>query len=641
MPKYVNGVTSDYLIAGKILYNNSLNYAPPVSNWVDTESITLDRTTLSFTNKESVTLVATITPSNASDPIVWKSSNTSIATVNGGLITPWIDGSCNITATSDGKTATCSVLVEFAKYTISNTLLGCSLNNETSTVVIGDSFSAEIIPSEGYSLKNAYISITMDGVDITSTAYSNGIITITEVTGDIVINVTAYQLQTYSITRNLVGCTSNSSIVSILENSTHTETFTPDGGYLLTNANVTITMGGVDIISNYSNNTLDISNVTGNIIISIEAIEIPVIEPAEWEIVRTLTSDDIMFGYGSAASLGDNTIPFTQSNVSRAGYYIPDIPLEVGYRYKVEFESPISTTNIGVQCVNQNWVNAYTNMDSSYSTASKDMLDSGWQMSGYEMDLPEQHNGALLKAMRLTFRTDSSNPDVNSGDITSVTISRRPVDTGAIVDLDCTNIVDGKLVNKGFGGNAYDAVLNTVTSSDKHTISGNTLQLTNHAYAEIPYGFNASTPFTIVVKSKINTKSSKKYQRVMRTNVDAPSLYYSTNSSGLNTKLAGVVGENSVSHHSLGDWRGSNSLIIDYGNSTKISEETNMQEYKWISDGVTIKFYFNGILLGSQDASGLSTSTSIGLGDNDTSTSYYASLMTISEFKIYNQALSV
>ena len=108
------------------------------------------------------------------------------------------------------------------------------------------------------------------------------------------------------------------------------------------------------------------------------------IEPAEWELVRTLTSDDILFGYGSSASLGSSTIPFTQPNTGRAGYYIPDIPLEVGYRYKVEFVSPISATNIGVQCANQNWVNAYTNKDSSYSNASKDILDSGWQMSGYD-----------------------------------------------------------------------------------------------------------------------------------------------------------------------------------------------------------------------------------------------------------------
>lgn len=78
---------------------------------------------------------------------------------------------------------------------------------------------------------------------------------------------------TYTITRNLTNCTSSSSVVAVVENASHTETFTANTGYALDGATVTITMGGTDISSSYSNGTLNIASVTGDIIITISAIE--------------------------------------------------------------------------------------------------------------------------------------------------------------------------------------------------------------------------------------------------------------------------------------------------------------------------------------------------------------------------------
>lgn len=733
MPKYISGVTSDYLIAGKVLYNNSLKYVPPVSSWVPTTSISLNQTLLSFINKEPLTLVATLEPSNASDPVVWKSSNTSIATVNNGVVTPLSDGNCNITATSDDKVANCSVVVNFAKYTITNSLIGCTLDNNVNMVTIGDSYVSNIIPNDGYSLKNSTISINMGGVDITSTAYNNGIITIpnvsgdinitiacvevpvysinrnlvgctsnnnmttigegnpynetftaideydlnrgtviitmggiditsnysngslhiVEVTGDIVIDIKAYKLAVYSITRNLVGCISDSNISSILEGSSHTETITPETGYLLSNnANISINMGDIDITSNFSNNTLNITNVSGDIVINIEAVEIPVAEPANWEVVRTLSTDDILYGVGSNGSnnkVSSTNIPYTQDLATRMGYYVPDIPVEYGYRYKIEFVSVKSTAQVGVQCINQNWVNAYNSFSvnsTSPTSVSSELWDSTWQHSGYEFDLLESYNNSPLKFMRLTFRNSGSNPNVSNGDIVSVTISRRPVDVGSIVDLDMNSIVDNKLVNKGLGGSTYDATLNKKSTSDTYSIVDGALQLKNHAYASVNYGFNSSTPFTIVVKAKINTKSSKTYQRVMRTDVDTPCLYYNKNLGCFAAKLAGVTLNGAVAHNALASWKNNggtdlNSTIIDLSNSNNVDETANIQEYKWISDASTIKFYYNGILLSEQNADALVASTSVGLGDNNTESDYYATLITVSEFKIYNQALSV
>ena len=77
--------------------------------------ITLDRTTLELIRGESQTIVATISPTNASDKtVVWSSSNNDVAEVSSsGVITAKGAGSATITATSvdGGYTATCTITV--------------------------------------------------------------------------------------------------------------------------------------------------------------------------------------------------------------------------------------------------------------------------------------------------------------------------------------------------------------------------------------------------------------------------------------------------------------------------------------------------------------------------------------------------
>ena len=78
--------------------------------------LTLNNSSLNFTGTEvTQTLVATPTPSNTTDSITWKSSNTNIATVdNNGVVTSKANGSCTITATCGDKSATCNVVVSVA-----------------------------------------------------------------------------------------------------------------------------------------------------------------------------------------------------------------------------------------------------------------------------------------------------------------------------------------------------------------------------------------------------------------------------------------------------------------------------------------------------------------------------------------------
>ena len=80
---------------------------------VPVSGITLDRTTATLVEGETTTLVATVSPDNASDKTVtWTSSNNAVVTVTNGVVTAVAPGTATITAKAGGKTATCTVTVK-------------------------------------------------------------------------------------------------------------------------------------------------------------------------------------------------------------------------------------------------------------------------------------------------------------------------------------------------------------------------------------------------------------------------------------------------------------------------------------------------------------------------------------------------
>lgn len=75
-------------------------------------SITLNQTSVSLGVGNTATITATVLPSNVSDTITWTSSNTAVATVDGGVISGISAGDTTITATTSNKlTATVTVTV--------------------------------------------------------------------------------------------------------------------------------------------------------------------------------------------------------------------------------------------------------------------------------------------------------------------------------------------------------------------------------------------------------------------------------------------------------------------------------------------------------------------------------------------------
>lgn len=83
---------------------------------------------------------------------------------------------------------------QVTSYTITNTLTNCSSNNRATSITENSSYNATITANNRYTLSTA--TITMGGVDITSSAYNNGVINIRQVTGNIVITVNAIETTT-------------------------------------------------------------------------------------------------------------------------------------------------------------------------------------------------------------------------------------------------------------------------------------------------------------------------------------------------------------------------------------------------------------------------------------------------------------
>lgn len=112
----------EYYGIGSVSRASSYAIRPVHSPKIDVTGITLNETSLTFgTYNATATLIATITPSNASEKhVAWASSNPSVASVSDdGVVKPLSEGTTTITAIIDqNKRATCTVTVKYLHGTL-------------------------------------------------------------------------------------------------------------------------------------------------------------------------------------------------------------------------------------------------------------------------------------------------------------------------------------------------------------------------------------------------------------------------------------------------------------------------------------------------------------------------------------------
>lgn len=147
------------------------------------ESVSLDHTSVSLEEGKTITLVATINPSDADEKTVeWSTSNASVATVVNGVITAVAEGEATITANADGKEASCSVIVKKKIVSVASVVL----DKTELSLVIGQSetLSATVKPDDAtdksvtWSTSNASIATVSDAGVVTAKAVGEATITV-------------------------------------------------------------------------------------------------------------------------------------------------------------------------------------------------------------------------------------------------------------------------------------------------------------------------------------------------------------------------------------------------------------------------------------------------------------------------------
>ena len=144
-------------------------------------SVTLNKTSLNMTKGQSETLIATVTPDNATDKTVsWSSSDATIASVDqNGRVTALKSGNATIMAKAGEKSATCSV-------TITTPVESVSLDRNSVNLEVGQTTTlvATINPNDAdektvtWTTSNASVATVTNGV-VTAIAEGNAVITAT------------------------------------------------------------------------------------------------------------------------------------------------------------------------------------------------------------------------------------------------------------------------------------------------------------------------------------------------------------------------------------------------------------------------------------------------------------------------------
>lgn len=177
---------------------------------VHVTGVSLDKISTSIDIGDTDTLTATVSPSNATDKSVsWSSSNTSVATVSGGIVTGVSAGTARITATTTdgGYTAYCDVTVT-QPVTIKYKLTDTMEPGKSYIIANGNSGSVYMLTGEAggsRTLVGASATVSDNIIELTSTQASRVLFDCVRYTAGNDITITVQKDGKYLYSDNSTG----------------------------------------------------------------------------------------------------------------------------------------------------------------------------------------------------------------------------------------------------------------------------------------------------------------------------------------------------------------------------------------------------------------------------------------------------
>ena len=154
---------------------------------IEVTGITLDKTILEMETKTTQTLVASVTPSDASvTSVVWSSDNEAVATVKNGKVTALKAGTATITATTKDGNCSASCIVTVTGHGVT----GVELSKESITLIEGNCTLLEAIVSP----------VNADDTSVNWSVSDENVVTIDSTTG--IVKGIAEGTATITVTTN-------------------------------------------------------------------------------------------------------------------------------------------------------------------------------------------------------------------------------------------------------------------------------------------------------------------------------------------------------------------------------------------------------------------------------------------------------
>ena len=209
-------------------YGNFRKFTFEGNKTVAVKGITLNKTTATLTEGETLALSATVSPDNATDKTVtWTSSDASVASVSGGTVTALKAGKATIIASCGGKAATCEVTVKAKVIAVT----GITINKTTATLTEGETLalSATVSPDNATDKTVTWTSsdasvASVSGGTVTALKAGKATITVTS-TSNPSVNATC-EITVKAKVTSVTAITLDKTTAEILEGETVTLTAT-------------------------------------------------------------------------------------------------------------------------------------------------------------------------------------------------------------------------------------------------------------------------------------------------------------------------------------------------------------------------------------------------------------------------------